>query len=126
MLLFVIGLPAAYYFYAAWSLEREISQALAETDAVDPRGGSRTCRRTARSFADEENSALQVVKVVRLLGRNAASLGYHKDHEAVFQKLSSPAQLNSQQVELIREAFEGLKPCSKRASSRTCRTAGSR
>lgn len=106
VLLIFLGLPAAYYFFATWSLERDIARALAETDALDPRWRFEDMQKDRASVADEENSALQVIKVVRIAGRNARRLGYHKNHEAVFEKLHTAAQLNPQQMELIREAFD--------------------
>ena len=112
MLLFVIGLPAAYYFYAAWSLEREISQALAETDAVDPRFRFEDMQKERASFADEENSALQVVKVVRLLGRNARRTWVITKTMRLFSRSSAPgsAQFPASGVDprSVREGPEAL------------------
>jgi hypothetical protein len=98
-----VGLPAGYYFYASWSLERDLADAIAETDRLDPRWRLEDIQADRKTYADDENAALQVIKLNRLIGRSPAS---HRDYNRVFSDLAAPVQLNSQQIAIIREAFE--------------------
>src|SRR5438034_7073881 len=107
ILLIFIGLPAAYYFYARWSLNVEVARAIAETDQLDPHWRFEDMEAGRKVYQDAENSYVQVVKVIRLLGRGGAgSPGGNKHHPQVFGELPPTAELNVQQIEMIREAFE--------------------
>ena len=106
-LLAFIGLPAAYYFYTSWSLKAEIARAIAETDALDPRWRFDDIEADRKALRDEDNSALQIVKIVRLLGRGGVRTPIHHMHYGkVFNELPVTAQLNPQQIQMIREIFE--------------------
>jgi hypothetical protein len=106
-LLIFVGLPASYYFYARWSLHVETARAIAETDALDPRWRFEDIEADRKVLPDEGNSYVQVVKVIRLLGRGGfGSPGANKHHLQVFGELPPTAELNVQQMEMIREAFE--------------------
>src|SRR5207249_6045987 len=84
-LLVFVGLPAGYYFYVNWSLKVETAQAIAETDALDPRWRFEDMEADRKVLADAENSYLQVVKVTRLLGRGGAGTPRGtKHHPQVF------------------------------------------
>ena len=106
LLLFFIGLPTGYYFYARWSLERDLAEALAETDRLDPRWRLADIEADRKSYRDDENSALHVIKLTRMVGRNNPT--WHRDYQRVFEDLPPQAQLNIQQLELLREAFEKI------------------
>lgn len=111
MLLIFVGLPAAYCFFATWSLDRDISRAIAEADALDPRWRFDDIEADRKAIADADNSALQINKIVRLIGRTGARTPrHHKLYGEVFGKLigelPATTQLNPQQMQLIQEIFE--------------------
>jgi hypothetical protein len=93
--------------YTKWSLSSEIASVMAETDLADPRWRVEHLEADRKTYAPEENSALHVTKVARLL-RNAGSVSAHRAYNDVFDGLASQHQLSPQQVELIREVFEKL------------------
>jgi hypothetical protein len=103
ILLIFVGLPAGYYFYATWSLERELADAIAETDALDPRWRLEDIQADRKTYLDDDNSALLVAQWNRLIGRSPAG---HRDYDRVFNDLRAPVQLNTQQTALLREVFE--------------------
>jgi len=103
-LLIVLGLPAAYFFYNRWSLDAEIERAIAETDALDPGWRLADIEAARKTYRDEDNLALHTVNVRRMMGKRS-SPGYEKDYEAIFQDLPASAQLNVQQIALIRAAL---------------------
>src|SRR5262245_43427994 len=107
ILLIFVGLPAGYYFYARWSLHVETDRAIAETDLLDPHWRFDDMEADRKVLPDEENSYVQVLKVIRLLGRGGAGTpGANKHHPQVFGELPPTAELNAQQMEMIRDAFE--------------------
>ncbi|MBI2803431.1 MAG: hypothetical protein HYX68_00425, partial [Planctomycetes bacterium] len=57
---------------------------------------------------DAENSALQIIKVYRLI--RVANLGASKNFEQIFEKLTPTTQLNSQQINVIRVDFAKILP----------------
>src|SRR5262245_38368197 len=67
----VIALPAAYYWYANWSLAHDLDEAIAETDRLDPRWRLRDIEADRKAVRDEDNAALHIISVVRMLGRSA-------------------------------------------------------
>jgi hypothetical protein len=105
ILLILVGLPAAYYFYARWALEADINRAIAETDALDGRWRLQDLEADREVHRDEANSALHVIKVKRMIGAKPIP-GSQKDYDAVFKDLPASAQLNVQQLEMIRTPFE--------------------
>ena len=106
-LLIFIGLPSAYYFYTSWSLKAEIARAMAETDALDPRWRFEDIEADRKPIRDEDNSALQIIKIVGLIGRTGARTPmHHKHYGEVFGERPATAQLNPQQIQMIREIFE--------------------
>lgn len=106
-LLILVGLPTGYYFYANWSLQSDIAQAIAETDALDPRWRYEDMEADSKTYPDAENSALHILKVKRLIGRGAWPSS-QKDYGPIFDQLPATARLNSQQIELLRECFDKI------------------
>jgi len=105
-ILLLIGLPAGYYFYASWALKSDIARALDETDALDPRWRLDDLEADSKTYPDADNSALQIVNVGRLMGRGQPSA--HKDYGPIFDHLPPAAQLNPQQIALLRECFDSI------------------
>lgn len=109
LLLILIGLPAGYYFYTKWSLEADIARAIAETDALDPRWRFDDMEADRKDIADEDNSALQIIKIAQSLRpATPRTPGDHKHYGEAFADLTPTAQLNSQQIQLIRDIFETI------------------
>ncbi len=108
-LLIVVGFPTAYYFYSSWSLHRDIERAIAETDTLDPRWRWEDIEADRKAIPDAENSAIQIVSILKLVGTTGkAAPGSHPNYDKFFGGLPAPAQLNSEQVELIREALDKI------------------
>jgi hypothetical protein len=105
LLLVALALPAAYFFYSRWEHHAAMERAIAETDALDPGWRLADIEAARKTYRDEDNIALQVIKVRGMIGKRRAP-GHEKDYEAVFQDLPAPAQLNVQQLMLIRQALE--------------------
>jgi hypothetical protein len=106
-LLIVIGSPIAYYFYSSWSLQRDIERAIAETDALDPRWRWEDIEADRKEIAAAENSAGLVVTVNALIGRGRrAASGDPAEYQKVFGNLPPAAELNPQQMALLRETLD--------------------
>ena len=110
-----IGLPAGYYGYVRWSLDRDLAEAIAETDRLDPRWRLEDIEADRKAYPDEQNAAIPMMMVTRLVERTpvppvpwlSASPG-NREYEAVFKQLTPEAQLSSQQVELLQSTFDSL------------------
>jgi len=105
-----LGLPlvllACGYGFLYWSASRETASAVAETDRLDPRWRLADIDADREVLRDEDNSALQVSKVVAMAARNSRT--WHNDFAVQFDKLEPPYQLNELQLEMLREAQEEL------------------
>ena len=106
LLLIFIGLPAGYYAYTRWTLAHILAGVTAEIDRSDPRWRLEDIDADRKSIPDEENAALQIMKVARLIGKNHPA--DDRNYEAIFEGLSPQAQLNEQQIEHLRAAFEKM------------------
>jgi hypothetical protein len=104
--LLLIGGPLGYYFYVAWALTGSTAAAVAETDRLDPRWRLADMDADRKVYAPEENSALQVIKVVALIGNRSPTA--HRDYEDAFEGLLPQHQLTAEQIDIIRGAFDGL------------------
>jgi hypothetical protein len=102
----VIGAAALGYFYVSWSFDNDLQAAIAETDALDPRWRLEDIEADRKTYRDDENAALHAITVARLLGRNSVSS--HPNYGTLFDEYPPQHQLNSVQMELIREAFERM------------------
>jgi len=101
------GPLAVYYWYAHWSLAHDLDRAIAEIDRLDPRWHLRDIEADRRTVRDEDNSALHIISVVKLLGRSAPA--DHPHYAAVVENnLTVLAQLNTQQIEMLREAYDKI------------------
>jgi len=112
VILFVfVGLPAGYYFYATWSLNKEIARAISETDGLDPRWRLEDIQADCQAAADQldSNSAWHITRIIKSLSKTAVpSPRCHKDYDAIFPQLEPAIQLNLQQLELIREVLDKI------------------
>ena len=104
LILVFVGVPAAYYFYTRHSLDAEIARAVAETDALDPRWRLADLEAERKTHRDEDNSALHIIKVRRMI--TGPVPGGQKDHDEAFKDLPPCTRLNLQQLEMIRAAFD--------------------
>ncbi len=105
LLLIFIAPPAGYYFYATWSLQSELAEVIAETDRLDPRWRLEDIEADRKTFRDEENAALQVILASRLILNRPTE---HLNHGQVFFDVQAQTQLNSQQIDIIREALQKM------------------
>src|SRR5829696_3832502 len=97
------AVPLGAYLYLSWSTGRELDEALAETERLDPRWRLEEILADRKPFPAEKNAALQVMKVKTLLGPKDFTLG--PVQEKFFDDLPPAAQLNAQQINALREAF---------------------
>jgi len=104
LLLLFFALPIGYYFCARWSLERELAEVIAETDRLDPRWRLEDIEADRKTYRDEENAALQVVRFRKLwTGGSPAS---DRRWVRAFDRQSPETQLYPEQIEIIREYFD--------------------
>jgi hypothetical protein len=94
------------YFYMTWSFENELQAAIAETDALDPRWRLEDIEADRKAYSDDQNGALQTIAIAKLLGRNSVSI--HPNYGDLFDNYPPERQLNSVQMEVIREAFDRI------------------
>lgn len=102
----LLALPACMYWMIYWSASRETASIMAETDRIDPTWRLLDIEAERAVLQADENAAVQVGKVYSLAGRNART--WRNDFSIQFEKLESPYELNDLQIEMLREAQEGL------------------
>jgi hypothetical protein len=96
------------YVYVSWSFDSEMRTAIAETDALDPRWRLQQIEEDRKSYRDEENAALQTIVVAKLIGRWRSPVSSHRNYGDLFDNYPPQRQLNSMQMNVIREAFDRL------------------
>lgn len=99
-----LATPFVAYFALSWLSGRELEQAIAEADRLDPRWRFDDIQADRRPVPEERNSARIVAKVNGLLGPPGFDLGGQKNYE-LFDGLPPPALLNFQQEAVLREAL---------------------
>src|SRR5262245_6934321 len=102
----LLALFACLYGLLYWFASRETASAVAETDRLDPGWRLLDIEAQREELSAEANSAVQVAKVVALGGRHGRTLRI--DFAIQFEKLESPHELNELQIQMLREAREGL------------------
>ncbi len=102
------GFPAGLYVYVKWAAASETEKAIAETDLLDPGWHWSDIDASRETLADEKNSAVQIGKVLALTGRGGLHFKNSQAAEEDLDKLEPPCELNVRQLEMLREAFEGL------------------
>lgn len=95
-----IATPAALYFYSSTSTRNAWAAAEEEAGQDEPRWRLMEMEADRNHLADADNSALHVIATVRLGGRIYVSAA--PNYEMIFEKLPPNAQLNTQQVQVIR------------------------
>jgi hypothetical protein len=68
--LLLVGGAFGYYFYARQAADREVAEAVAETDRLDPAWRLEEIEQKRKTYAPEENAAETVLAAYRLLPRN--------------------------------------------------------
>ena len=102
-LLGLLLVPVIGYVAYAWLAGSELDNAIAETDAVDPRWRMEHLLADRAEIPDEKNGALAVMAVDRVLGRPGFDMG--QDNWELFEDLPPEAQLNLQQIDVLRAAL---------------------
>lgn len=103
-----VGFPALLYVYIRWAAAGETATALAETDQLDPDWRWADIDAGREKLADEENAAVQIIKVVISTGRGGMRFKNSQASSDAFERLEPQFELNGQQVDMLREAFEGM------------------
>lgn len=104
-LLLGVGLLVGGFLYLSTAAERDLRQAMAETDAQDPGWRLADLDGQRPRPADKDNSVLQVQTVKRLLpARWGSSPGYYQ----LFEDLPPEAQLNAQQIGALKGALQAV------------------
>lgn len=105
-LLLLFGFPTCLYLYMSWSATRDTENALAETDRLDP-GWRLDDIEAARETLDaDKNSALFIIKLNGKAGRNSRT--WRQEFTDAMDGLDAPYQLSPLQLEMLRDAYEGL------------------
>jgi hypothetical protein len=104
--LLALAVPLGVMEYNHWSDERELAEAIAETDRLDPRWRLDEILADRPAIADADNPALVVGKVDALLQPGVFDLG--ERNERLFEKenLSPANRLNDPQIVAVRVALE--------------------
>ena len=107
MVLLVVLTPAGYYFVAGWLRNRELEAIYRELDATDPnwRWPDLLASRPAPP-PDEQNSALQVLKVREQLGRAPFGIAWNPK----IAKGDRNRRLSDEHAIALRAAFSKLGP----------------
>jgi hypothetical protein len=109
-LLFFVGTPTAYYFFASWWADREMEAIYRETDAADPNWRWADLVAELKPPPDEANSAVQIVKVHELLKATPFNLNA-KWYTPPNEPLRFPnAKLTVENAGFLRSAFSKLDP----------------
>ncbi|MBI3823304.1 MAG: hypothetical protein HY289_11595 [Planctomycetes bacterium] len=95
----LIGVPLLYWGYTAWSTHAAWEEAEAEAALDLPRWKLTELEADRPQIADEDNAALHINAVRRKGGGPVAGA---KNYEKIFENLPPNAQLNSQQLELLK------------------------
>lgn len=103
LVLVTVGVPTGFWFWSTWANERELAEALAETERLDPRWRFEDILADRKPIADEDNPAIVVGKVTALLRQ-----GKFDAHEKNWERLDdlpSARRLNDPQIAVLREAL---------------------
>ena len=105
----IVGVPlmllGGAYWLLSWSASRETASVMAETDRLDPGWRLLDIEAAREVLTPEENSALQVSKIVAMGGIGRT---WRNDFATQFEKLEAPYQLNELQIEMLREAQQDM------------------
>ena len=82
--------------------EHALSEALAETDSLDPGWRVDELEAKRRVVPDEENSALQILKATGVIPHN----WWKDEHELLFENLPPERQLSAKQIDALRKGLE--------------------
>jgi hypothetical protein len=102
----MIGMLLALISFHRRHLERELEQALAETDRLDPGWRLEELETARKPVPPERNSALQVLKVVEALPKN----WLNKPLFEQLEDLLPQARLNAGQTKDLRAELKGVLP----------------
>jgi hypothetical protein len=100
LVLFPLLLLAVLYFYVEHLGQVELQAALAEADRLDPGWQLDDLLGRRSQYADDDNSAVQVVRVKALLPNGWTT---KKEFSDLFTGLPSPHQLDAVQVKALRQ-----------------------
>jgi hypothetical protein len=98
--------PAALYFVLSWAGQHDLDLARAEADALDPNWRFADLMARRKTYPEEKNSALVVLRAAALLPPAGFDLGA-KNHE-LFENYPAAAQLNDAQVAVLRKVFKRM------------------
>jgi hypothetical protein len=100
--LVTLGVPTGFWLWSSWAHERELAEALAETERLDPRWRFRDILADRKPITDEDNPAIILARVDTLLKRGRFS-GETKLQR--LEDLPSVNQLDGHQIAVLREAL---------------------
>jgi hypothetical protein len=109
--LVVLATAIAYYFITGWMYERERERVIAEMDAEDPNWRWHDLVAELKPPPDDENSAVHVLKVAKLLKAAPFRPGAVWEGESVEKALLvRNARLAPEHAKILRDAFVKLDP----------------
>ncbi len=104
----MLALAVGGYFYRAWKANREWENLLASIEAEDPHWRYPDLEASRAKIPDDENSALQVLRIRGLLKTTPFDLP--NNGWKLFEDMPPSAQLNTAQVAALQAAFAKLDP----------------
>jgi hypothetical protein len=99
--LLLAAVMPAVWLYRNWANERALAEVVAELDRTDPGWRFADILAARDVVPDEQNSALQMLKIFSALGRRHFSLP--TEEAKLFEEPPPAAILNSQQEEILRD-----------------------
>jgi hypothetical protein len=99
-LAFAAVLPGVWV-YRDWADRRALAEVVEELDRTDPGWRFAEIRAARKTPPDDQNAAVQMQKVFRALGARTFNLGMAEEKQ--FENLPPAAQLNEQQIDILRE-----------------------
>jgi competence protein ComGC len=102
-LLLLLAVPALLYTYLIWSNDRDLQDAVAETERLDPRWRLDQILADRPAITDEDNPAIVAKKVSDLMG---TGFDVGQQNWQLFQHNDAVHRLNELQIRALRAAFE--------------------
>jgi hypothetical protein len=102
-LLVLAAIVVGGYYWLAWLGDRELEVAIAELDQADPHWRFEDLMAERLPIPDEQNPALVVMKIDRLLLPGNYDVG--QKNLRLFEEMASVHQLNGMQITALRDSF---------------------
>lgn len=110
LLLLPLALLLAWYGYLLHAVDRDLQDAIAEADRLDPQWRLEEIEANRLKIPDDQNSALQVMKVRSLLPKGSDTLETAEVDRLLQQDRAPEFQLKPREIEAVRTALAKAQP----------------